>query len=106
MVLEGTATISPCAWATGWLHSPGPGVSGWLDGFDDLSAECEGALFQLPSQPVRYLAAGPGGVADQAGQVQDPPFPGADRAAQGRRPEGRSKPECPSLYEDVPRATT
>jgi hypothetical protein len=60
VVLDDTPTFSSCAWATGRLYVPGPGAPGWLDGFDDLSGECEEALYRLLAQPVRYFPPRPG----------------------------------------------
>jgi len=38
-MLEDSAVLSTCAWATGRALDPGPAAAGWLDGFDELNAE-------------------------------------------------------------------
>ena len=43
-LIEGTEAFSPCAWATGRLHKPGPGDPAWLEGFDEVTHECRKAL--------------------------------------------------------------
>ena len=54
-LIEDTAVFSTCAWATGRLHCPGPGVTGCLAGFDEVTGDCEQALCRLLSKPVSYL---------------------------------------------------
>lgn len=36
ILLEGSAVLSACAWATARALHPGPAASGWLDGFADI----------------------------------------------------------------------
>lgn len=36
ILLEGSAVLSACAWATARALDPGPATAGWLDGFADL----------------------------------------------------------------------
>jgi hypothetical protein len=36
ILLEGSAVLSACAWATARALDPGPGVAAWLDGFADV----------------------------------------------------------------------
>jgi hypothetical protein len=38
-MLEGSAVLSACAWATARALDPGPASAGWLDGFADIEAE-------------------------------------------------------------------
>lgn len=38
-LLEGSAVLSACAWATARALDSGPAAAGWLDGFGDLEAE-------------------------------------------------------------------
>lgn len=38
-MLEGSAVLSVCAWATARALDPGPAAAGWLDGFADLEGE-------------------------------------------------------------------
>ena len=38
VLLEGSAVLSACAWATARALDPGPASAGWLDGFADLEA--------------------------------------------------------------------
>lgn len=38
-MLEGSAVLSACAWATARALDPGPGAADWLDGFADLEEE-------------------------------------------------------------------
>jgi hypothetical protein len=66
VVLDDTMSFSSCAWATGRLYVPGPGAPSWLDGFDDLSKECEEALYQLLARPVRYFPPLPGDAPGKA----------------------------------------
>ena len=37
-MLEGSAVLTACAWATARGLDPGPGAAGWLDGFAELEA--------------------------------------------------------------------
>lgn len=59
VLIESTASFSSCAWATGRLHRPGPNAPGWLDGFGEVTGECEQALHRLLSKPVSYLPSAP-----------------------------------------------
>jgi hypothetical protein len=59
-LIEDTAAFSSCAWATGRLYRPGPGAPGWLDGFNQVTGNCEEALYRLLSKPVSYLPSVPG----------------------------------------------
>src|ERR1700677_245344 len=43
-LIEGTESFSPCVWATGRLHKPGPDDPGWLDGFGEVTRECAKAV--------------------------------------------------------------
>jgi hypothetical protein len=43
-LIEGSEAFSPCAWATGRLHKPGPGDPDWLAGFAEVTRECAKAL--------------------------------------------------------------
>ncbi|MCO6005038.1 ATP-binding protein [Actinoallomurus purpureus] len=54
ILLEDTAVFSSCAWATGRILDPGPGDSGWLDGFDTISAECAMAVLRLTHHYFSY----------------------------------------------------
>jgi Helicase conserved C-terminal domain len=60
ILIENTAAFSSCAWATGRLHRPGPGAPDWLDGFGDVTGECEQALYRLLCRPVSYLPSSDG----------------------------------------------
>ncbi len=53
-LLPRTTVFSSCAWATGRLHRPGPGALGWLDGFEEVAADCEVLLAELLARPVSY----------------------------------------------------
>lgn len=44
VLIEDTAALSSCLWATGRLHHPGPGAPGWLDGFGKAARECGEAM--------------------------------------------------------------
>jgi hypothetical protein len=39
ILLEGSAVLSACAWATARAVDPGPAAADWLDGFSDLEAD-------------------------------------------------------------------
>jgi AAA domain len=39
IMLEDSAVLSACAWATARAHDPGPGAADWLDGFSDVEAD-------------------------------------------------------------------
>lgn len=46
-LIEDTAVLSSCLWATGRLHRPGPGAPGWLDGFEKAARDCAEAVRRL-----------------------------------------------------------
>jgi hypothetical protein len=75
LLIEGTEVFSSCAWSAGRLNRPGPGVSGWLDGFDKVTRECEKAMRRLFAQRVRYFrpsaTAEPNPGRDWGGVVTD-----------------------------------
>jgi AAA domain-containing protein len=60
-LIEGSEAFSSCAWATGRLRRPGPGAAGWLDGFDDVMAECVQAMRRLLAQDFSYPLPGSAG---------------------------------------------
>lgn len=39
IMLEDSAVLSACAWATARAHDPGPAATDWLDGFSDVEAD-------------------------------------------------------------------
>ena len=59
LLIDNTVAFSSCAWATGRLHRPDLGQHGWLDGFADVTGECEQALSRLLSKPVSYPPSPP-----------------------------------------------
>lgn len=46
-LLEGSAVLSACAWATARALDPGPASASWLDGFEDVEGEFALQLEQL-----------------------------------------------------------
>ena len=66
VLIDDTAVFSSCAWATGRLYRPGPGATGWLDGFDKVAGECEQALYRLLARPVSYLPSQPDGASGES----------------------------------------
>ena len=66
VLIEDTAVFSSSAWATGRLYRPGPGVPGWLDGFDKVAGDCEQALYRLLARPVSYLPTQPDGASGES----------------------------------------
>jgi AAA domain len=51
-MLEDSAVLSACAWATARAFDPGPASSGWLDGFSDVEGEFAMRLEEM------YLGSG------------------------------------------------
>ncbi|QNP73316.1 hypothetical protein IAG44_30315 [Streptomyces roseirectus] len=55
VLLDGTAVLSTCAWATGRVRHPGPGSgAGWLDGFTATESACTGAIGRLSRHHMPY----------------------------------------------------
>ncbi|MGI5232539.1 hypothetical protein [Actinoallomurus sp. CA-142502] len=54
LLLEDTVVSSSCAWATGRLLDPGPGESGWLDGFEAFARACAIAISHLTHRYIPY----------------------------------------------------
>ncbi|MDO3650813.1 DEAD/DEAH box helicase [Nocardia mangyaensis] len=74
VVVDGSATLSGLAWAVNRLRSPGPGDTGWADGFDHDSAAFTAAFDTL----TREAAAAP-----EAEQVDKPRWRALDVAGRG-----------------------
>lgn len=67
--IEGTLSLSSCAWAAGRALHPGPRVPGWLDGFDEVREACQRHLEDHLADPSRYrrpTGPGRGGTAAHA----------------------------------------
>ncbi|MFF2087477.1 DEAD/DEAH box helicase [Nocardia sp. NPDC058176] len=74
VVVGGSATLSGLAWAVNRLRSPGPGDTGWADGFDHDSEAFTAAFDTL----TREAAAAP-----DAEQVEKPRWRALDVAGRG-----------------------
>jgi hypothetical protein len=62
ILLDNSMAFSSCAWATGRLYRPGAGAPGWLDGFEEMTSDCEALFSELLTRHMRYLPVtkGPG----------------------------------------------